>query len=227
MTDLIQSVARALSDDISTLNAISHNVANINTPGFRAEKSMPAFEAYLQPGLPDTVRDLSDGPLVQTGNAFDLALRGKGFFVVEREGAPVLLRSGQFRLDAEGQLVDARGDRVQSVAGGALALEGKNVRVDAKGELWSGDESLGSLRLVDVQDPTRLVALDGGGFRYEGEFVEWTGKVEQGVIESSNVDAADESIRLMELTRHVESVQRAIAIYDKAMDTGVNRLGEN
>ena len=53
------------------------------------------------------------------------------------------------------------------------------------------------------------------------------GKVEQGAIEASNVDAADESIRLMELTRHVESVQRAISIYDKAMETGINRLGEN
>lgn len=227
MTDLIQSVARALSDDIGALNAISHNVANINTPGFRAEKSMPGFDAYLRPASPESVRDLSDGPLRQTGNAFDLALRGKGFFVVERDGAPVLVRSGEFRLDAEGQLVDARGDRVQSAAGGTFALDGKRVRVDSTGELWSGDESLGSLRLVDVQDPARLVALDGGGFRYEGEFAAWAGKVEQGAIEDSNVDAADESIRLMELTRHVESVQRAIAIYDKAMETGVNRLGEN
>lgn len=227
MTDLIQSVARSLSDDISSLNAISHNVANINTPGFRAEKAMPAFASYLQPELPETVRDLSDGPLIQTGNPLDLALRGKGFFVVERDGSPVLVRSGQFRLDVEGQLVDARGDRVQSAAGGSLALEGKRVRVDAQGELWSGTESLGNLRLVDVRDPTRLVALDGGGFRYEGEFLEWTGRVQQGVLEGSNVDAADESIRLMELTRHVESVQRAISIYDKAMETGVNRLGEN
>ena len=228
MADLIQSIARALSDDIATLNAISHNVANLNTPGFRAEKSLPGFEAYLQqPGMPQSVRDLSDGPLKQTGNAFDLALRGKGFFVVERDGQPVLVRSGQFRLDAEGLLVDARGDRVQGAEGGSFALEGKQVRVDSKGELWSGDASLGRLRVVDVQDSTRLVAIDGGGFRYEGEFVEWTGKVEQGAIEASNVDAADESIRLMELTRHVESVQRAISIYDKAMETGINRLGEN
>ena len=99
--------------------------------------------------------------------------------------------------------------------------------MDAKGELWNGSESLGRLRLVDVQDTTRLIALDGGGFRYEGDLVEWTGKVEQGAVEASNVDAADESIRLMELTRHVESVQRAISIYDKAMETGINRLGEN
>lgn len=227
MTDPIQSVTRALGDDIAALNTISHNVANINTPGFRAEKAMPGFGAYLQPEQGATARDLSDGPLKQTGNALDLALRGKGFFVVERDSAPVLVRSGQFRLDADGMLVTARGDRVQAANGASLALDGRNVRVDSTGELWRGSESLGSLRLVDVQEPARLVALDGGGFRYDGEFVEWRGKVEQGAVESSNVDAAGETIRLMELVRHVESVQRAISIYDKAMETGVGRIGEN
>lgn len=227
MTDPIQSVARALGDDIATLNAISHNVANINTPGFRAEKALFGFGALLQSDRPAMARDLSDGPLKQTGSALDLALRGKGFFVVERDGAPVLVRSGQFRLDVDGMLVNARGDRVQSTAGAPIALDGKSVRVDSTGELWSGGESLGSLRLVDVQEPERLTALDGGGFRYDGEFAEWHGKVEQGAVESSNVDAAGETIRLMELVRHVESVQRAISIYDKAMETGVGRIGEN
>lgn len=227
MTDPIQLIARALGDDIATLNAISHNVANANTSGFRAERAVSGFGDYLQPGRPVVARDLSDGPVKQTGNALDFVLRGKGFFVVEREGAPVLVRSGQFRLDAEGMLVDARGDRVQDAAGAPLALAGKNVRVDARGGLWDGSESLGSLRLVDVQDPARLVALDGGGFRYDREFAEWQGTIEQGAVEGSNVDAAGETIRLMELVRHVESVQRAISIYDKAMDTGVGRLGEN
>lgn len=229
MTDPIQSIARALSDDIAALNAISHNVANVNTPGFRAEKAVSGFGIHLQSERPETAttRDLSDGPLKQTGSALDLALRGSGFFVVERDGAPVLVRSGQFRLDVDGMLVTARGDRVQSAAGAPIALDGKSVRVDSTGEIWSDDASLGSLRLVDVQDPARLIALDGGGFRYDGEFSEWSGKVEQGAVESSNVDAAGETIRLMELVRHVESVQRAISIYDKAMETGVGRIGEN
>lgn len=226
MADLIPSIARALGDDIATLNAISHNVANLGTPGFRAEKALPGFEAHLQAGQAQVVRDLSDGPLRQTGNTLDVALRGKGFFVVEREGMPVLVRSGQFRLDADGTLVNMLGDRVLGESG-PLALTGRNVRIDEQGGLWDGHESLGALKLVDVQEPTRLVALDGGGFRYDGEFSEWRGKVEQGAIEASNVDAADETIRLMDLTRHVESVQRAIAIYDKAMETGINRLGEN
>jgi flagellar basal-body rod protein FlgG len=226
MTETIQSIARSLSADIATLNTISHNIANLNTPGFRAERAVPGFDAHLGVDAMGTARDLSDGALTQTGRPLDLALRGEGFFVVERNGAPVLVRSGQFRLDADGQLVNANGDRVLGESG-ALTLENEAVRVDGQGELWSGDRSLGRLRLVGIGDPARLEALDAGGFRYDGERIAWQGKVEQGVIEHANVDAADESIRLMELTRHVESVQRAIAIYDKAMETGVNRLGEN
>lgn len=227
MTDTIQSVSRALSADIATLNTISHNIANLNTPGFRAERSLPGFEAHLAGGGERLrARDLSDGPLSTTGRPLDLALRGHGFFVVEREGAPMLVRAGQFRLDAEKNLVTAAGDRVLGESG-ALTLESENVRIDAKGELWSGTQSLGRLRLVDVADASALQSLDGGGFRYEGALAEWQGSVQQGALEHANVDAADESIRLMELTRHVESVQRAIAIYDKAMDAGVNRLGEN
>lgn len=226
MSETIQSIARSLSADIATLNTISHNIANLNTPGFRAERAVPGFDAHLAATPLGVAHDLSDGPLSQTGRPLDLALRGEGFFVVERNGAPVLVRSGQFRLDGEGSLVNAHGDRVLGESG-AFALESASVRIDGKGELWNGEHSLGRLRLVQVSDPSRLVAIDAGGFRYDGELSPWQGKVEQGVIEHANVDAADESIRLMELTRHVESVQRAIAIYDKAMETGVNRLGEN
>ncbi|MFA6985154.1 MAG: flagellar basal body rod C-terminal domain-containing protein, partial [Arenimonas sp.] len=125
----------------------------------------------------------------------------------------------------DGRVVNANGDRVLGVAG-ELTLEKEAVRIDDKGQIWAGEQSLGQLKLVTVADPARLVPVDGG-FRYDGELGEWKGKVQQGAIEHTNVNVADESIRLMELTRHVESVQRAISIYDKAMDTGINRLGEN
>ena len=64
-----------------------------------------------------------------------------------------------------------------------------------------------------------------GAWRYTGPVAQWQGSVVQGALEHANVDAAYETIRLMEVTRHAESVQRAISIYDKAMDTGINHLG--
>ena len=51
--------------------------------------------------------------------------------------------------------------------------------------------------------------------------------MQQGAIEQSNVDAAEETLRLIELSRHAESVQRAISIYDRTLDSGINRIGDN
>ena len=229
MSETIQAVSRSLSADIATLNTISHNIANSSTPGFRAERSVPSFQSQLAgeagSGEARVAIDQRDGAVSQTGRPLDLALRGEGFFAVARGEQTLLVRAGNFRLDTAGRLVNANGDRVLTDAG-ELTLESESVRIDAKGQIWSGEQSLGQLKLLNVADPAALVPTDGG-FRYDGAFSEWKGTVQQGSMESTNVNVADESIRLMELSRHVESVQRAISIYDKAMDTGINKIGEN
>lgn len=225
MSDTILAISRSLRADIATLDAISHNVANTGTPGFRAERAVPAFQAQVDASASAVAIDQRDGTVSTTGQALDLALRGEGFFVVQRGEQQLLARSGSFRRDVDGRLVTASGDLVLGTSG-PLQLDSDAVRIDRQGQLWSGERGLGQLRLVTVTDAQRLVPIDGG-FRYDGRLGEFTGTVTQGAVEHANVDVAEESIRLLELTRHVESVQRAISIYDKAMDTGINRLGEN
>jgi flagellar basal-body rod protein FlgF/flagellar basal-body rod protein FlgG len=224
MTDTIQNISQSLRVDIATLYAISNNVANASTPGFRAERPVASFQSHLGGTGQPVALDLKDGPLSTTGNPLDVALRGTGFFQVAHGDQTLLTRAGHFRLDADGRLVDANGDEVLATSG-SLRLTDSKVRIDSTGEIWAGDKSLGTLSIVDVADPAGLQVVDGG-YRYDGDLAEWKGSVQQGAIEHSNVDVAAESIRLMELTRHVESVQHAISIYDHAMDTGINRLGE-
>jgi flagellar basal-body rod protein FlgG len=223
MPDTLQAISRALSSDVQTLSTISQNVANLSTPGYRGVRAMPSFSE--QAGL-RTAIDQQDGGLAQTSRSLDLALRGPGFFVVERDGKMLLTRSGSFQVDAEGFLATPGGDRVQGVSG-AIALPAGDVRADARGELWSGSQSVGLLQIVAVADAARLRPVGAGAYLYEGAQVEWNGSGMQGALERSNVDPADETIRLMETTRHAESVQRAISIYDRAMDVGINRLGDN
>lgn len=223
MSDTLQAISKSLSSDVQSLTTISQNVANLNTPGYRGVRAVPEFgeQAGLRTGL-----DQRDGGLAQTGQSFDLALRGPGFFVVERDGRMLLTRSGAFHVDSDGLLVTARGDRVQGLSG-PLAVPHGHVRIDMRGELWDGAQSLGVLQLVAVAEPARLSPAGDGAYVYSGQQMEWVGSVMQGALERANVDPADETIRLMETTRHAESVQRAISIYDKAMDVGINRLGDN
>lgn len=223
MTDTIEAIARSLSADVRAVNTVSHNVANLNTPGFRAGRTVADFGGMLGPQV---ALDLGDGPLAPTGRPLDLALRGRGFFAVEREGRVLLSRAGDFRLDPQGQLVTKAGDRVLGESG-PIVLDGDSVQIGADGRLRSGERALDRLRIVDVAEPSLLVGTSGGTYAYGGELAAWGGSVVQGAVERANVDAAGETVRLMELTRHAESVQRAISIYDKAMDTGINRLGDN
>ena len=227
MADTLQAIARSLSTDVQTLSTVSHNVSNMHTPGFRAQRAVPQFDPASAGGTRMTTAiDQRDGALAQTGNDLDIALRGAGFFVVDRGGKFLLSRDGQFRVDAERNLVTANGDKVAGY-NGALQLPEGRVRVDREGQIFVADQPVGQLQIVAVADASRLQTAGGGAFAYDGELAEWKGSVVQGALEQANVDPADETVRLMELTRHAESVQRAISIYDKAMDTGINQIGGN
>jgi flagellar basal-body rod protein FlgG len=223
MTDTLQAISRSLSADVKALATIGHNVANMNTPGYRGVRAIPAFDAAA--GL-RTALDQGDGVLAQTAQPFDVALRGPGFFVVERDGVLLLTRGGDFRIGADGMLQTSNGDRVQGMSG-AIAMPGDDVRIDAAGDMWSGNQRIAQLQLVDVANAEKLRPAGAGAYRYDGELAAFDGEVVQGAIERANVDAADETIRLMAVTRHAESVQRAISMYDKTLDAGINRLGDN
>jgi flagellar basal-body rod protein FlgF len=224
VTESIQNVNRSLRADIATLNTISNNVANANTVGYRAERSVPTFQSQLDGSASSVAIDLEDGPLAVTKGPLDLALRGHGFFQIQHGDQVLLSRAGNLRLDSNGNLVNANGDSVLSDSG-AIKLTDTAVRIDSTGQLWSGTHSLGQLKIVDVADPAKLTVADGG-FRYDGELTDWKGSVQQGALEHANVDVAGETVRLMELTRHVESIQHAISIYDKAMNAGIDNIGE-
>lgn len=222
MSDTITAISRSLSADVEGLNTVSRNVANLATPGYQGVRDVPDFGQLV--GVRQQVM-LKDGPLKETGRALDLALRGRGFFVAQRGGQAVLVRGGNFVRAADGALLTREGDPVIGV-GGAVRLPEGDLRVDAQGRIWSQGTEVAQLSVVDVAEPARLRS-GPGGYRYDGALAAWTGQVQQGALEQSNVDAAEQTLHLIELTRHAESVQRVMSAYDRMLDTGINRIGDN
>ncbi|HVJ38117.1 MAG TPA: flagellar basal body rod C-terminal domain-containing protein [Stenotrophomonas sp.] len=222
MSDAIAAISRSLTADIESLRAVSQNVANVATPGYQALTSRLDFAGMTA----QTSRSREDGALQQTGRSLDLALRGPGYFMTEKKGVRWLVRAGSFTRAADGTLRTRDGASVLSDAGSALSLPEGDVRIDAAGVIWSGTQQAGRIGLVDVTDAAGLNSGDFG-YRYEGSYTEWHGEMVQGAVELSNVDAADQTVQIIELTRHAESVQRVISAYDRMLDTGVNRLGDN
>lgn len=224
MSNIVAGIARFLSNDVDALDTVSQNVANMRTTGYRAERLKADFKTGTMDLTPTL--NLADGSIRTTGHALDVAIQGPGFFVVGVNGQPMLTRNGQFHLDANRQLVDAAGHPVMG-ASGPITLAHGNVHIDGKGQIVDGGNPVDSLRIVGIGSPDGLREMGDGLYTYSGAPGEWIGSLHQGALELSNVDAGVEIVRLMALTRHAQSVQRAIQAYDQALQTGINHIGDN
>jgi flagellar basal-body rod protein FlgF len=224
MSNIIPGIASYLGNDIDALDVLSQNVSNMRTTGYRAKRLAVDFRTGLLDNTPTL--DLADGGLSTTGHPLDLAVRGPGFFVVDVNGQSMLTRNGQFHIDANQQLVDAAGHPVLGQSG-PITLNHPNVKISASGEITDGNDSVDSLRIVNVGKPNQLREMGDGLYSYAGDDGEFIGRIQQGALEQSNVDPGAEMVRLMALTRHAQSVQRAIQAYDAALQEGINHIGDN
>jgi flagellar basal-body rod protein FlgF len=224
MSSIVPGIARYLSNDVDALDVLSQNVANMRTAGYRAERLAVDFRTGLLENTPTL--DMADGSLSTTGHPLDLAVRGPGFFAVDVGGQTMLTRNGQFHIDADQQLVDAAGHPVLGQSG-PITLSNANVQIDASGAITDGKDSIDSLRIVNVDKPSALRDMGNGLYTYSGDDGDFIGRIQQGALEQSNVDPGEEMVRLMALSRHAQSVQRAIQAYDAALQEGINHIGDN
>jgi len=237
----------ALSGNIAAmqrLDVLSNNLANINTAGFKKDRLL--FDSLLQNVKNPTAAGeaLTDGPVLagirfdtdfaagparQTGNVFDMALDGDGFFVVNTPQGPAYTRQGNFHLDAKNQLVTVDGYEV--LAGGApLVVSGGRVEIDAKGAVSVDGGEIGTLDMVDFAKPYALQKQGNTMFvptdPKDPKQTAGSAVVRQGFLEDSNVNAVLEMARLIETTRYFEACQKAVRSYDDIAAKAANDLGK-
>lgn len=223
MDTTIASITRYLGQDVDALNVASQNIANLRTPGYRAQKLAPDFSGAL--AGPRVRLDMGNGAIEQTGRPLDVALRGAGFFTVDAGGSTLLLRAGQLGIDSQGQLIDPAGHPVLG-QGGPITL-GPAATIRADGSVVDGGRVVDRLRIIDVAQPEQLQDLGGGLYAYAGPTRDWNGTLHVGALEQSNVDPGTEMVRLMEITRHAQSLQHAMEAYDQVLQAGINHIGDN
>lgn len=236
MSDLIMQLAGVIQRDIDSLNAVSQNVANANTPGYRASRSFNVLAPVgtatgasqaLESIAIRTSFDLQGGALQQTGTATDLALTGEAWFALQDGQRTLLTRDGRFHVDNSDYLVNASGLRVLG-DNGPLQVDNGVLEVDSRGEVLLDEQPVARLNLVRISDPTRLTAVGAGLYQYTGRLTPAQDYVvHQGVQERSNVALGNDMVKIMEVSRHVESMQRALSVYDGLLDTGINQLGKD
>jgi flagellar basal-body rod protein FlgF len=203
------------------MDAVANNVANVNTPGYKAERML--FAEYLvrpQKNVPlsfvedkGMIRDLSEGPLTKTGNPFDLALNGDGFFTVGTPEGQRYTRSGRFQLDADGQIVNQTGQPVLSAGGQPITIPpgSRNVSIAPDGSVSADTEVVGTIGIVQFENPremkreaNNLYATDAAPVPNERT------RILQGMLEESNVNAVQELTNMIEVHRAYTANQRVL-----------------
>ena len=238
------------------LQLISNNLANANTVGYKMDHGqfqsidpadLPASFVSNPPELNtsqgqsfwfqfSSYTDFTSGSLKKTGNDFDLALIGDGFFCVQKPGGVHYTRKGNFTLNAEGVLVTANGFPVVA-DGGEITVKGaespqqfKKFVVDEEGNVSVDGKQVGSLRIVSFPEPVKLMKMGDTLFKpaenspppIEAEDFQ----VSQGFVELSNVDVVKMMTEMIEVLRGYESYQKVIRSADEATARSINEVAK-
>lgn len=223
------------------LDIVANNMANADTTGFKAESLMLAEE----PGKPaqtamapkpakfvldrGLARDFGQGALNETGNSFDFAIEGDGFFKIQTAEGERYTRNGQFSVDDQGQITTQAGEVVLG-EGGPIAIDFKKgpVAVAQDGTVSQGLEIIGRLTAFRFDDKASLEKSGDNQFRNVSNLQPQAApdaKVRQGMLEASNVKPIIEMTRLIEISRAYESVTRMMEQTNELTRRSVERLG--
>ncbi len=171
------------------------------------------------------------GDVHATGDKFDTAIQGNGFFSLETPDGVQFTRNGNFYRDTEGFLVTEEGYKVLG-ENGYIKVDDNGFIMDSNGNVMiNGDQVLDKLKLVDFKDYKFLTKVTGSTFRlfddapYDAHVKAFEGTVKQGYLEGSNVNSVKEMVSLLDINRNYESSQKIIKAYDDLLAKAVNDIG--
>ncbi len=243
------------------MSVVSNNLANVNTTGFKRGRA--AFEDLLyqtvrQPGAQTsqqtqaptglmlgtgvrvvaTEKMFTQGNILQTNNALDLAINGRGFFQVQMpDGSVAYTRDGSFKLDGQGQLVNNSGYLLQpgiNVPEGAQSVTiGTDGVVSVQLQGQAAPQQIGSLTVADFVNVGGLQPLGDNLYAETAASGAPTsgspgqsglGTLVQGSLESSNVNVVEELVNMIETQRAYEMNSKAISTTDQMLAYITNNL---
>lgn len=244
------------------MDTLTNNLANSATTGFKKEgatsqsfDSVLAYKIKDQSESPNVARKLgvntpgvkvgenytyyTQGSFRSTGNSYDLAISGDGFFTVEftnkaGETSTKYTRDGSFVVNDAGYLVTKDGDFVMGTMRGsnqAAPIEldpKKETAIDQSGRITQNNVLVGQLQITDFEDYNYLEHYGENYYQtVEGATEKDSeAKVFQGYLEASNVQVVSEMVEMISVTRAYEANQKIIKAYDDTLSIAVNQVGK-
>jgi flagellar basal-body rod protein FlgG len=238
------------------LQILANNLANVNTVGFKKDRGR--FRAFdLSEALNNRTQpvnwnrsqapaywmqyssytDFSSGEMKKTGNPFDLALTGRGFFCVQTPDGVRYTRRGDFTVDSDEVLVTQEGWPVLG-QGGEIQIklakpseEKREFSVSEDGFVTVDGSQVDRLRLVDFTNSSGLEKAGHNFYRAVNpstlEDMDEDFRVSQGFLELSNVDVVRMMTEMIEVLRGYESYQKTMRSIDDMNAKLINDVGRS
>lgn len=245
----LYSAVSAMVMNSSRQQVLSHDIANLETPGFK--QILSSAQAFMQQqavyspeknasnsieylgllGLGTQIGaeyiDFAQGALQNTGNPLDLALQGNGFFTVKTPDGNRYTRDGRFLRDAQNNLVNVDGFQVLNATGQPIQLPAGEVSVAADGTLSVNGTAAGQLGISVFSNPETELKHTGGNLFSGPAASTGTEKpsVAQGYLEASNANPSLLMTQLVEVARSYEAAQKMVQNHDELLGKTIASLG--
>ncbi|EMR14295.1 flagellar basal-body rod protein FlgG [Methylophaga lonarensis MPL] len=243
------------------MSVISNNLANVNTTGFKQDRAVfedLLYQTIRQPGAQSTtdtelpsglmvgtgVRTVAtqklhtQGNIIQTQNALDIAIQGRGFFqILMPDGDLAYTRDGSFQLNSDGEVVMSNGYLLEPglvIPEDALSI---TIGVDGTVSVTQPGQNepviIGEIELADFVNPAGLQPVGENLFKESGASgpaivgipgLDGIGTVVGGALETSNVNVVTELINMIETQRAYEMNSKAISTADQMLQYASQNL---
>ena len=239
------------------MDIMTNNLANVTTVGYKKEgTTSQSFDDVLavkvkdesvglsnvqrigvnNPGVKigENYTDYSQGSFRVTGNTYDLALSGEGFFAIEftnkaGETSTKYTRAGQFTLNREGYLVTQDGDYLLDTANRRIQLDTlQDASISKNGTITQNGRTVARIQVADFEDYDYLEKYGETYYQpIEGASITTAdATVNSGYLEMANVQTVSEMVNLITITRAYETNQKMIQTIDNTLEIAVNQLGK-
>lgn len=248
-----------LRNEEKRMDVVTNNMANADTTGFKkVDVTSQSFASQLAVKINDetvgpnvargignvtlgvkigeTYFDMSQGNFKETGDLYNFALSGNGFFTIsmtDKTGVEHIryTRDGDFTVTKDGYLVTKDGDSVLGEDGNPIQIPGaatSEINVNELGEIYVGDNYITTFRLVDFESYDALSSYGENMYEaVEGAVMtEADATVTQGYLEMSNINMVTEMVDMIAVTRAYETNQKMIQTIDDTLNKAVNDIGK-
>jgi flagellar basal-body rod protein FlgF len=224
-----------------SMDVIANNIANINTAGYKRESMQ--FAEYIEQATPSegetgpqpisfvqdkgTVLDLTQGAMTHTGDPFDLAINGSGYFTVKTANGNRYTRDGHFTLDGGGRVVTESGDPLQGDGGDiTVTSDDGDIHIAQDGTITGARGQLGQIKLVDFANDAALQKQGASLYSTDQSPTDVaTPSITQGSLEESNVQPVIEISHMMDVLRNYQTTASLMESQEDLMKNAIDKLG--